>query len=396
LLKTVLALVREDDFIAAKVLQVLWADRHLERLLHIAIKDANNDPALTYVKAAAISLLVEVSLSELGRSSLAELGAITLILRASNTGGDQEFMPEYVLIVNNLLRLNSQALTEDVLRFVKAHSSTMVSSLNPDTALSSLASLRYAAAIGSLLSAVVSSIDLNKVEKMLEAIVGKTEIRSLITSGWSLMLALSSFPISGSKEGEWSGLRPVDEAEISSSRTLSLPPPPCCNRVDGWFDFDVTKTNHWFDLIRSISLFLRRTAHTKLAPPTHVQALTNMLEMCSQITVSFTSSASSASSSASLLVVAGESDPSGAHYMLIKTSSSVALESLLGVLVSRLEVQDAEESRMLQQALSGGFLDKLTRLYPQSSFGSMNESDFYLKKVVRFLQEQLDIEPSLV
>lgn len=391
LLKTVLALVREDDFVAAKVLQVLWADRHLERLLNIATKDVNGDAALKYVKAAAISLLVEVSLSELGRSSLAELGAITLILRASSS--DEDFMPEYVVIVNNLLQLKSQALTEDVLRFIKAHSSTMLVALSPDTSLSSLSSLRYAAAIGSLLSGVVGCIDATKVEKMLESLVGAQEVKALLTAAWNLMLKLSSFPSTKSgRGGEWEDLKPDNEDEVRCSRTISLPPPPCCNRMDGWFDFDVTKCNHWFDLIRSLSLFLRRTAHMNLSPPTHIQALKNMLEMCSNITEAFTTANSSSSSS--VLVTAGESDPTGVHYMLMKTSTTVSLESLLGVLVARLEVQDSEETRMLQQSLGNGFLDRLTRLYPHSHMGALNESDFYLKKIVRFLQEQLDIEPS--
>jgi hypothetical protein len=123
--------------------------------------------------------------------------------------------------------------------------------------------------------------------------------------------------------------------------------------------------------------------------------------MCCHIIKSFhntsTSSSSSGSSSSSLSVLNGSSTNSGKYYILMQSSANITLESLLGVIVARLDVYGHEESRMLQSALGDGFLDQLTRLHPtQSAFGATNESDFYVKKVVRFIQDELQIEPAPV
>jgi len=375
----------DGPYLSAKVLQSLWSDHHLERFVGMATSGAGDD--------CAMALLLQVSLSELGANALRELGLVSHLIRhlSSDGGapGQVETLTSACRVLSSMLgSLPANAkLNEDVLRFIGTVRKGIGESLDADRAFASTAGLRAAAASARLLASFVGSVDPSRRDRILNASLEQGgELQSLLPLACSLLAQLADFPHGNNGEGgglgAWSHPKPINPHEQAAAR-VKLPLPPLgLSATAVWSAFDDLKAELWWELLRASTLLLRRmTSYCSTSPVVSLDTLVGTVTTCLCVAEQqFQSRPQHSSSSCAWL----------------PGSSLLVLENLMALATTFLQRSSDHDTRPALKAGLWHLLPRVAGLYgtqgPSALNSAIDNSDWFLKKVARLLQDELGVE----
>ena len=176
-------------YLSAKVLQIMWRDHHLERIVGIAAgvnevhRDINSE--LPKVRRSAQACLVQLALTELGANALHKIGLVTHLIRSvpfwereAASSAAPEFIIELQLItpcriLTSMLGSTPfhMKLVEEILRWIQAMHQPIASVLHSTAAMGSIEGMRDATAVTGLLASVIGSIDPARREPVINSLL---------------------------------------------------------------------------------------------------------------------------------------------------------------------------------------------------------------------------------
>jgi hypothetical protein len=390
----------DGAYLSAKVLQSLWSDHHLERFVGMATSGTSDD--------CAMSLLLQVSLTELGATALRELGLVSHLIKhfsslATTTPGQAtpasllarqaETLTSSCRVVSAMLgSLPSNAkLNDDVLRFIGVVSHSISDNLDTNQAFQNTASLRAAVASTRLLASFVGSLDPSRRDRVLGvALAQNGQLEGLYHRVCALLAQLAEFPHSGvssdsSSLSAWSRPQPMDSREHGASRVKSLPPPPGLSLAvtAAWCAYDNMKAELWWELFSATVLFLRRIASfCSSSPAMPAQTLSSALATCLAV-------------AEPLFHVQHSTSPLDS-YNGLRDASLLVLENLMALATASLQHSEDDGARLNLKAGIGHLLPRVAALhgFPAAAavFGAVGDSDWFLKKVTRLLLDEFEGE----
>ena len=417
-------------YLSAKVLQIMWRDHHLERIVGIAAgvdegrRDFNAD--LPLVRRIAQACLVQLALTELGANAIHKIGIVSQLIRSvpfwerevANPAAPG-YMRELQLItpcriLTSMLRSIPfhMKLVEEILRWVQAMYQPISDVLIASSAMGSLDGLQNATAVAGLLASVIGSIEPARREPVINSLLkpDKYEEQTLaqqlssrpalpvvlnesIMRCWELLRLLGSLPSSPQSTGEstaWSSLQPSNAQEEALARQVSMPAPR--GEWQAWNAFDAMKFSAWWGLFRSIALVLQRTARLGVAPDCGEEQCKSLAR--GLITCVYTAKLFPVATSTAIVPVT--SPDTSAYYASARDSSILVLENLTAFAVERLRLlaphgHSSQEKKSFKAHLNRDLVDLIATTHGASSsvYGPPHPSDVFLRKATRFIDESL-------
>jgi len=377
-LALVVELAERDSVSEAKLLQALWLDHHLERLVHLA----TNALAPQLLRDSASAVLTQVALRELGAGALKDLGLVSHLAKLCAEApsealaqGERVLQSPCQLLGAMLVSLPKHSeLGEDCLRFLSSVKGPLSQVLAPSDVFGSTAGLRTAESVVSLLGAALGALDSGRRDrKLLECFPDYHG--TLLEPSAHLLELLGSFPSSMLPLGDkaWSSLQPLTPGEVAASRIV-VPPPP---RASGpWTAFDTMKAEAWWSFAVALSLTLHRMPKTS---PCSSVNLAPLLACAAAI--------------AEPLVRGGATNDENDEWGWFGTQALEVAEMLLSLAVGRWWVSGADERTATKASLVNLLprLEALHSMTPASSvYGASSESELFLKKFCQALAREFD------
>lgn len=358
----------------AKLLQALWLDHHLERLVHLA----TNALAPQMLRDSASAVLTQVALRELGAGALKDLGLVSHLTKLCAEAPPDALQGGHVLqgpcqlLGTMLVSLPKHTeLGEDCLRFLSSVKAPLSQVLAPSSVLGSLAGLRAAESVTSLLGAALGALDsARRDRKLLECFPDYQG--TLLEPCAHVLDLLGAFPSSVARLGEkaWSSLEPQTSDEVNASRVI-VPPPPGASGP--WSAFDTMKAEAWWAFAASLSLTLHRMPKASSVNPAPLLAC--------------------AAAIAEPLVRGGATSDENDEWGWLGTQAVEVAEMLLSLAVEQWWVSGADERSSAQESLVN-LLPRLEALHGMTSvtsvYGASSESELFLKKFCQALAWEFD------
>lgn len=423
------------EYVAAKVLQVLWKDCHLQRIVRIATgvdaADAsraglamgvaeNAEP----VRASAMALLTQLAVTQLGAHALLELhavdglvgsaatsderaenGAMALVLDASggldyDTAGEvadvlaDQLLPPCQLLTAMLRSMPPNAeLAESVLRWVATVRPKVVALFEPRRAVHSIRSVQAITSIISLLAAVLRAT--RDPDAMWTKVLSPhSQHEQMVRGAWVLLKTVGTYPHPAaaidtvSHLDWWTALLPRSTADEDQVAFKSYPCPPGVQGsvASQWSQFDSEKVRVTWALFRAASQFLRRAAPLPSSHDYDAGAIAVSLRTCAAVI------------KASPGPDATGQPTSGVFFYPDLLSSAVfVVENLLALAMVRIKRSlpgSVEEKALLDNLLPDAGVSVLDvvcslRIFAGNSAVAVDESAFFVTRLTRHLVEQL-------
>lgn len=423
------------EYVAAKVLQVLWKECHLERIVRIATgadaADAsraglamgvaeNAEP----VRASAMALLTQLAVTQLGAHALLELhavdclvgsaatsdervenGAMALVLDASggldnDTAGEvadvlaDQLLPPCQLLTAMLSSMPpNDELAESVLRWVATVRPKIVALFEPRRAVHSIRSAQAITSIISLLAAVLGAT--RDPDAMWTKVLGPhSQHQRMVQGAWVLLRTVGTYPHPAaaidtvSHQTWWAALLPRSTADEDQVAFTSYPCPPGVQGTDAsqWSQFDSEKVRVTWALFRAASQFLRRASHLSSSHDCDAGAIAVSLRTCAAVIKASPGPDATGQPTSGMF-----------FYPELLSSAVFVVENLLALAMVRIKRSlpgSVEEKELLDNLLPDAGVSVLDvvcslRIFSGNSAVAVDESAFFVTRLTRHLVEQL-------
>ena len=430
-------------YLSAKVLEILWRDHHLERIVGIGFPPGTSLGISTSVDRtlqdvisnlpdvweSAQACLMQLALTELGANALQKLSLVTNLIRSVVFWEREAASPTASSNIRKLRLIKPcriltsmlgsipfhEKLVEDILRWVQAVRHPISEVLKMPVENWSIEGIEDATAVISLLANVIGSIEPARRDSVIHSFLRPDKyanqslatltplsvvLNECINGSWEILHKLKLLRQSPSSSGAsdaWTSLKPRNQRESDLSRVESLPSPPRFLQAWGWNAFCSLKLSTWWDLSRSVALLLQRTArlsHLGVLPECsdrHYESLALALWTSCDMIKSFQDGNGVSIVGTSALEVS-------TYYADVQDSCTLVAENLMAFAVERMRILTAEgsnsnEKMLLLNKLAGTqnerrVLSEIEKIYgPTSNYAPPQPSDVFLRKAVRYIDE---------